>query len=304
MKCYTVEHYDKKEDVKRFVSACESAFEERMENALLDLQNARGLRFFGLTGPTCSGKTTAARRMTELLETDGRTVHVVSLDDFYYDKEYLHKRTENDPNVEIDYDSEETIDIDLLSRVAEALFEGEKTFIPHFDFKSGTRQGGSVILPQKNDVFLFEGIQTLYPRVGEILDRHHSYRSIAICPQSAIEVGGVVFEPNEIRLCRRLVRDFRHRATAPEFTLYLWQSVRQNEEKNIFPNMPQCYATIDSTMPYEMGILKPYLVPLLRQIQPQNAFYGQAQELLNKIGNVQSIPVDYISKRSIYKEFI
>ncbi len=304
MKHHTVELFDTGTVLQRFVDTCERQFEERMERAISSLRDVRELRFFGLTGPTCSGKTTAARKMTELLEEQGLCVHVISLDDFYYDKEYLHQRAEEDPDIEVDYDSEETIDIELLSDVAEQLFAGEKTFIPHFDFKSGMRAGGVLIEPKANDVFLFEGIQTLYPRVSEILDRHHSYRSIAICPQSAIVADGNLFLPNEIRLYRRLVRDYRHRATEPEFTFYLWQSVRENEEKNIFPHLDTCHASIDSTMPYEIGMLKPYLEPLMNEILPQSAFYRQAQEILKKLRGIQSISADYIPERSLYKEFI
>ncbi len=304
MKYHKISSFETKQDMKRFVAACEEAFEERMDAALSSLRDVRELRFFGLTGPTCSGKTTAARKITELLQSRGLSVRVISLDDFYYDKEYLHQRTENDPDIEIDYDSEETIDIQLLSEVAEQLYAGERTQMPHFNFKSGMREVGDLIEPRANDVFLFEGIQTLYPRVNEILARHSSYRSISILPQSAIEINGKCFLPNESRLYRRLVRDYIHRATDPSFTLYLWQSVRENEEKNIFPYLNSCHASIDSTMPYEIGMLKPYLEPLMREIKPENDFYGQAQEILNKLQGICPVSANYISERSLYKEFI
>ncbi|MBQ9785258.1 MAG: hypothetical protein IJW29_07135 [Clostridia bacterium] len=304
MKYYKISSFDNEQDLQRFVAECEEQLEARMDAAISTLRDVKDLRFCGLTGPTCSGKTTAARKMTEMLEAHGLCVRVISLDDFYYDKEYLHRRAENDPNIEIDYDSEETIDIDLLSDVAARLFAGERTPMPHFNFKSGMREEGELIEPRENDVFLFEGIQTLYPRVSEILNRHHSYRSISIFPQSSIEVGGKRFLPNEIRLYRRLVRDHLHRATDSEFTLYLWKSVRENENRNIFPNLDVCHASIDSTMPYEIGMLKPYLEPLMRKIAPQSAFYEKAQEILENLRDVQPVSADYIFERSLYKEFI
>lgn len=304
MKHYTVPPLKTDAARRQFVKECDLLLEQRMQDAIRSLEALEDLRFFGLTGPTCSGKTTAAFTITRLLEARGRAVHVISLDDFYYDKEYLHRRAEADPDIEIDYDSEQTIDVSLLSEQAENLYRGLETHIPHFDFKSGMRKGEAVIRPKENDVFLFEGIQTLYPNVSAILDRHHTYRSLAICPTSSIEVGGSLFEPNEIRLYRRLVRDFRHRATSPEFTFYLWQSVRANEEKNIFPNLGTCHATIDSALPYEIGMLKPYLVPLLQAIPSENAFYGTAQGILKKLAYVQPIPSAYMTEQSLYKEFI
>lgn len=292
------------EELKHMVEKCDQHLEVLIDNAIGRIEEVPGLRLFGLTGPTCSGKTTAARKITEHLEKRGLCVHVISVDDFYFDKEYLHKRAAENPNIEIDYDSEETIDIDLLADVTERLLACKKTQLPKFEFGPGTRGKGQCILPKKNDVFLFEGIQILYPKVNEILNTGHTYRSLSVCPMSSIEVGGEVFQPNEIRLCRRIVRDYYRRSTAPAFTFYLWKSVRANEEKNIFPNMHLCHAEIDSTMPYEMGMLKPYLLPLLRQIPKNDPSAAEAERLLQKMRNIQPISASYMTENSLYKEFI
>ncbi len=299
---YTVPHLPSEAEKQKFVEEADSAFEARMEAALAGLGTER--RFFGLTGPTCSGKTTAAARMTRAFADDGITVQVISLDDFYYDKEYLHRRADADPDIEIDYDSEETIDNELFAEQTNRLFAGKDAFIPHFDFESGSRIGGRTLKNTGKDVFLFEGIQILYPKIREIFAHVPGYCSIAICPTSSIEVGGELFEPNEIRFYRRLVRDFRHRATDAAFTAYLWESVRANEEKNIFPFMPLCNFSIDSTLPYEIGMLKPHLVPLLRGIKSDDPFYAQAQAILQKFDAVQEISSDYMTEQSLYKEFI
>ncbi|MBQ8311103.1 MAG: hypothetical protein IJX80_08855 [Clostridia bacterium] len=292
------------EELKIMVEDCDRQLEARIDRAIDSIEDVANLRLFGLTGPTCSGKTTAARKITEHLEKKGLCVHVVSIDDFYFDKEYLHKRVAETPHVEIDYDSEETIDIDLLAEATESLLSCRRTQLPKFDFGPGTRSKGECIFPQTNDVFLFEGIQILYPKVNEILNTGHTYRSISICPLSSIEVGGEEFLPNEIRLCRRIVRDYYRRATAPAFTFYLWKSVRANEEKNIFPNMHLCHAEIDSTMPYEMGMLKPYLEPLLRQIPQSDFFHADAERLLHRIQGIQPVSAAYMTEKSLYKEFI
>ena len=262
------------------------------------------MRIFGLTGPTCSGKTTAARKITKHLESQGFRVHVVSIDDFYFDKDYLQKRADDDPNIEIDYDSEDTIDIELLAEQTDRLLAGKNTYLPHFDFPSGKRTKGEYLIPQKEDVFLFEGIQILYPKVNAILNHSTSYRSIYICPTSAILIGEHSFLPNEIRFLRRLVRDYRHRATEPDFTFYLWKSVRENEEKNIFPYVGKCDASIDSTMPYEIGMLKPYLLPLLNSISKTSEFYSEAQAILQRIQTIQTVNDCYMTENSLYKEFI
>ncbi len=289
--------------LRAFVEQCDAEFEARMDAVVRRIANTPDLRMVGLTGPTCSGKTTAAKKLTQYLGTHGHRVHLVSIDDFYYDKEVLHERAMQNPDVEIDYDSEETIDMALLLEKSESLLRGDPTEMPRFNFQTGQRETGEVIDPEPDDVFLFEGIQVLYPQVNGILSRG-TYRSIYIAPQSEIEIAGEVFVPNRIRLLRRLVRDFRYRASDPEFTLYLWKSVRANEEKSIFPNAHLCHETIDSTMPYEIGMLKPYLEELLPRVRPENDFFHVASTLTEMLQRIPSVPSAYMTEHSLYKEFI
>lgn len=291
------------EAMKNLVLQSDRNLEARMEEVANQISAIPDLRLIGLTGPTCSGKTTTARLLTEVFEKCGRRVHVVSIDDFYYDKEFLHARADADPGVEIDYDSEETIDVELLAEKAESLLACRETRMPKFDFHSGTRVQGVTVTPKPDDVFLFEGIQILYPKVDAIL-RQQNYRSIYIRPASSIQIGEEIFDPNELRLMRRLVRDYLYRSTDPAFTFYVWQSVRENEEKSIFPHSHTCNYFIDSTMPYEVGMLKPYLERILSRISKDNEFYKEACEVLRQLQHVQSIPSAYMTPNSLYKEFI
>ena len=291
------------EELRDFVKTCDARFERTLDKVVRAVAKTPELRLIGLTGPTCSGKTTAANKLTDYLETHGHRVHVISIDDFYYDKEYLNQRAEADPEIEIDYDSESTIDVDLLAEKAELLLAGKETVLPRFDFQSGKRVEGAHICPQADDVFLFEGIQILYPRVNQILDRE-SYRSIYICPSSELEIDGKNFVPNELRLMRRLVRDYFRRASKPDFTFYLWESVRANEEKNIFPNAHLCHEFIDSTMAYEVGMLKPYLQQILTLVTKDSPYYTRAQEILKKVARMRTVSAEYLMSNSLYKEFI
>lgn len=300
---YTVENLKSAEEQKNFVVYWDHDLEKHMENTARMVSKIPNLRFLGLTGPTCSGKTTAARKLTDYLERHGRRVHVISLDDFYHNKDYLQQRADKDPNIEIDYDSEETINVELFSQKITSLMNNEPTELPRFDFRSGMRVKGHTIDPEPEDIFLVEGIQVLYPKVDAIL-RSAPYRSIYICAMSAIEIAGEIFLPNEIRLMRRIVRDYHFRASAPEFTFYLWQSVRANEEKSIFPYASCCDYFIDSTMPYEIGMLKPYLEKVFATMPHDDAFWEDAQAILKKIESVTPVSSDYIIENSLYKEFI
>ena len=300
---YKVEELATEKEWEAFVRYWDKDLEARMINAARRLSRIEGLRFIGLTGPTCSGKTTAAERLTDYMERHGHRVHVISLDDFYFDKSYLIQRANDDPDIEIDYDSEETIDVDLFAEKLNSLMRGEPTHMPRFDFPSGLRVDGERIDPEPTDVFLVEGIQVLYPKIDAIL-RRATYRCIYISPESAIEIGGSMYLPNEIRLMRRLVRDYRFRASTPEFTFYLWQSVRANEEKNILPNAANCDLFIDSTMPYEIGMLKPHLEKIFAEMSRKNEYWKSAWEILQRSRTLHEISDSYITENSLYKEFI
>lgn len=287
----------------QFVQYWDKELLQHMKNTARTVSKIPDLRLIGLTGPTCSGKTTAARILTDYLECHGHRVHVISVDDFFYDTENLERSAEQDRENPIDFDSEDTINSDLFAEKIQSLMAGLPTQMPRFDFKTGKQVEGELLTPDPGDVFLVEGIQVLYPKIDAVL-RREAYRSIYICPSSAIEIDGKYFEPNDIRLMRRIVRDFHFRASPPEFTFYLWQSVRANEERSIFPNVGLCDYVIDSTMPYEIGVLKPYLRDIIGKMNPKNSFYSEARQLLSRLDEIEEVSSEHIAQNSLYKEFI
>ena len=303
MKRYQVGSDLTEKEIFHLVETGERGFSDQLLRLSDQLLEQEDLHFLGLTGPTCSGKTTTAEMLTDAFENAGKQIRVISIDDFYYDKDYLQAMAEKKGLASLDYDSEDTIDVALLEESVRSLREQKRTVLPKFNFTTGLREEGETICPCAKDIFLFEGIQVLYPRVDGIL-QGDGYRSIHIAPQSAVETGGEVFDPNEIRLMRRLVRDYRFRSSSPQFTFSLWQSVRENEERMIFPNVHRCDYSIDSTMPYEIGILKPFLVDILSPISKDESGYSTAQTLLSELRGVQTLSAELIPEKSLYKEFI
>lgn len=284
---------------KRLVIESDAAFEATAQKTVCAFADAKDLKIIGLTGPSCSGKTTAAGKLISHLKAKGKQVVVVSLDNFFRDVESIRRKGVAGEMDKLDFDSEDAMDLELLDRTVESLLSSRPTVLPRFDFSTGKLDlNGDVLTPSSGDVFLFEGIQLLYPGVNAILSRV-DYGSIYISPESSILTGGQRFDSNEIRLLRRLVRDYRHRNSSAEFTFFLWKSVRENEERAIFPFRDRCSESIDSTLPYEIGMLKPYLLPILDGCQDPIA-----EELLKKLQNVQSIPSGYLTQNSLYKEFI
>ena len=292
----------KETELAELVRAGDAAFEGTLRMLAEEILSLQDVRLLGLTGPTCSGKTTAAAMLTKELEANGRAVHIISVDDFYHSKETLQRIASEKGREDPDYDSPDTIDLDFMRTCTLSLLSGRETAMPRFNFRTGQREQGTLLRPKAGDVFLFEGIQILYPQIDALL-RQEGYFNFCVCPQTAIETGGERFFPNEIRLLRRLVRDMIYRAASPSFTFDIWESVRENEEKNIFPNIGSCNRTVDSTMPYEIGLLKPYLEKFLREDRDEST-RGEAKTILCRLQKVQTVSDRLVGSDSLYREFI
>lgn len=155
----------------------------------------------------------------------------------------------------------------------------------------------------ESDVFIFEGIQALYPNVSSLLAKY-PWASVFICASQGLTVGDAVFSPNEIRLMRRLVRDYARRDASPEYTLMLWETVRENEDEHIFPFAGAAGYNINSTMRYDAGILKPYLELILPEVPADDPNFRMASGLLEKLKGITPIPSGYLSADSLYHEFV
>lgn len=271
---------------------------------------AHGVRVIRLSGPTCVGKTTAAEKLTEALEAAGRVVHPISIDDFFYGRDVLHKMAAESGSQKLDYDSVKTIDLPALAACVRELMEQGSTKIPIFSFKTGYREGyRDLTIPEGEEpVFLFEGIQAVYPEVAALFAGIPE-RSLFINVMKdtvLVDADGRerVFTPDRIRLMRRLVRDEAKRGTAPDFTLELWHSVRENELTSILPYADACDYGIDSNMAFDIHMLSPHLRRIFAEYPFDGAEVAAAKEILSSIEGVEGISDACLAPNSLYHEFI
>ncbi len=291
------------DEAKRCVNECDIDFDRRLSE--LSEHVARlgdSIKLIALSGPTCSGKTTAAAKLSETLSAHGRRVHIVSIDDFYIDRDVLLARAKDG---RVDFDSPDTINMDALALTVKEIFDDSDDIVelPVYDFKLGKQSGMRTLRVDDSDVFIFEGIQAVYPNFIDLIKDYGS-TSIFICVLEGIDLEGTVFEPNEIRLMRRIVRDYYKRGTDAEKTFVLWETVRENEDKYIFPSASGAAYTISSTMPYEVGMLKPYLEKILGEMDENDKNSHKAKAILEKIKDVSPISNKWLSENSIYHEFL
>ncbi len=302
---YSKARFENMEKARLFVKEGEADFEKRLTALTKAVSHEEDIRLITLSGPTCSGKTTTAKKLISTFAECSKRVNIISIDDFYYNTDRLLEISRAKGIDGVDYDSADTIDLLALDEFIEEILDNgmKEVHCPIFDFKQGRRTGYRTLECTESDIFVFEGIQALYPQVTELFD-HHVFSSIFICAQSTLDVDGIIFEPNEIRLLRRLVRDNHFRATPPEFTFNMWNGVRNNEEINIFPYANACKYKIDSVFPHEISLLKPYLLNCLPTVSSDSKYFETAQKILEKISPIEALPKDFIAENSLYHEFI
>ena len=174
--------------------------------------------------------------------------------------------------------------------------------VPVFDFILQSRNGYTEHKISDNEVVIFEGIQAVYPEITSLFNGN--YAGIFIDVENDVKINGTVFTKDEIRFIRRVVRDRNFRGASADFTYYLWESVRENEEKSIYPNKDACKVSLDSFLEYEIFLMKPYLKTALSEIDKDSKYFAPAKKLLEKFERIQEISYDYIPKNSLYTEFL
>src|SRR5690554_198800 len=254
-----------------------------------------------IAGPSSSGKTTFAQRLSIQLRVNGINPVSISTDDYFVDRE----KTPRDENGEYDFESIEAIDLELLNEDLLALLQGEKVEIPTFNFLTGRREyRGNYLQVDREHPIIIEGIHSLNDRLTEFIPENNKFK-IYISALTQINIDRHNRIPTtDNRLLRRMVRDnfFRNRSAAA--TLEWWPAVRKGEEKNIFPFQENADVMFNSGLVYELAILKKYATPLLKEITPEEEVYYQAERLLEILDCFLPMDEDAVPGNSILKEFI
>lgn len=286
-------------DIRHWIAECEAGYTAQIADAVQALLAVPHLQIVTVTGPTCSGKTTTAHLLTAALEAAGRDVFPVSFDDFFRDRASLPVL----PSGRIDYDTAAALDMETLARCLDKLIAEEETDLPLFDFHTGCRCGVCHYRPRENDVILLEGIQAMYPEVRVHLP-HDVTRSVAILPTQTVSTPDGILSARELRLLRRLVRDARTRNSDAEKTLSMWEDVCANEDISIYPYLDCADIRIDSSMAYEVGVIRPMAEAVLSGLSRDSVHRAYADSLLARLSHIDILPSDDIPDDSVFREFI
>jgi uridine kinase len=284
------------------IKRAECGYDTQIKNAASALTSNPALMFIALSGPTCSGKTTTAKRLTEELSALGHVVHTVSIDDFFRSGNET-ERGNLDHDVETDYESAGALDLDYFAECVRGITEKRRVYLPSFNFRSGRRSGYTLFEPCEESIVIFEGLQAVYPEVLSLLPADKCGR-IHVSVDDDIRVHGSVFTRREIRLIRRIVRDFKFRGASPEFTLYLWGGVIKNEDKNITPYVGGISVRVNTLLEYEINMIKNDFIDILKCVKPGSRYYAECAGLISRFDMIPAVDKAYLPANSVFREFI
>jgi len=255
-----------------------------------------------LAGPSSSGKTTTAKRLSIELMVMGIRPVAVSLDSYYVGTD----RTPLDENGEPDYECLEALDIEHLNEQLRAVYRNREISLPVYDFKTGKseKERGEKIRMDRRTVLIVEGIHALNDALTPGIPRESKFKLyVSALTQLNLDDHNRV-PTSDNRLLRRMVRDSQFRGKEAAFTIRMWPNVRAGERKYIFPFQNSADAAFNSALDYELPVLKYYAEPLLRAVKPGRREYAEAARLLSFLENFVPIPPQYVPGISILREFI
>lgn len=286
------------------IKVAEAFHEKKLGNiadTIYEANRQRGTRLVLISGPSSSGKTTFAKRLGIQLRIVGLNPVLLSLDDYFVDRE----QTPRDANGDYDYETIDALDLKTFNENLERLFAGESVEIPRYDFISGHRQWHEAPLRlDDRSVLVVEGIHGLNPRLTEKIPDNYKFRIYVSVLTSIMMDDMNRIATTDNRLIRRIVRDNASRGSDALSTLRRWGSVRMGEEKYIFPYQENADVMFNSSLLYELPVLRRYVEPLLYKVPDTVPEFGEARRLLKFLNNFQSIPADEIPPTSLLREFI
>lgn len=259
------------------------------------------LKIILIAGPSSSGKTTFGKRLAIQLRANGLTPVNISTDNYFVDREL----TPRDENGDYDFETIDAVDLKQFNSDLKDLLEGREIKLPTFSFEEGKRiYGGKTLAISKKNVIIIEGIHALNPRLTEAITEEMKYK-IYISALTSINIDRDNRIPSfENRLIRRIIRDYKYRNYSAQDTISRWKSVRSGEKKHIIPFMSEADIMFNSALPYELGVLKQYAEPILREVCPNCIEYSEAQRLLKFFSFFVPILADEIPPTSLLREFL
>ena len=279
----------------------EALQERRIGEIAAQIFRKKDTKFVMVAGPSSSGKTTFAHRLAVQLRSFGLRPHIISMDDYFVNRE----QTPIDIDGNYNYEVLEAVDIDLFMDDMLDLLEGKTVEMPQFDFKAGKRvYKGRYLKLDKDDILIIEGIHGLNPKASEELPEKNKFKIYISCMTSLNIDEHNRIPSTDARLLRRMVRDARTRGNSAQHTFELWPKVRMGEDMNIFPFQDDADAVFNSVLIYELAVIKQFAEPLLFNVRQNEPAYYEAKRLLKFLEYFVGVDTAAVPTNSLLREFV
>lgn len=298
---YKLNKEAKKDDAQDAILLSESLHEKKIADLADHIANDKQVKVILIAGPSSSGKTTFAKRLGFQLRLNGLKPVTISVDNYFVEREENPK----DELGNYDFECIEALDVKLFNEHLVKLLKGEEIEVPTFDFTVGHKKyNGETMKLENDEVLVIEGIHCLNDKLTSAIPKEQKYKIYI----SALTVLNIDYynriSTTDTRLIRRIVRDNQFRGYSAKHTIKMWYSVNRGEERYIYPYQEEADNMFNSSLIYELGVLKDYALPLLKQITNTEPEYAEATRLIRLLSYFESIPQDAIPKTSLIREFI
>jgi len=298
---YKLNRIIKKNKIIEYILLDEALHEKKLALIADDIIKRKKVKVILIAGPSSSGKTTFAHRLGIQLRLNGLKPVTLSVDNYFVE------RPNNPKDADGNYDFEciEAIDTKLFNEHILKLLNGEEVEIPTFDFEVGTkRYNGEKIRLKEDQVLVIEGIHCLNDKLTPLIPKDQKYKIYISCLTVLNLDYNNRISTTDSRLIRRIVRDNQFRGYSALHTLRMWESVNRGEANNIFPYQEEADSMFNSSLIYEIAVLKDFALPLLREIKDDCPEYSEAKKLISMLEYFESIPALYVPQNSLLREFL
>lgn len=285
-----------------FVLKCEQRYHNIINDIAEHIENEKGREIVMLAGPSSAGKTTTAKKLCEALNNKGIKTYVLSLDDFYLNREdipYLPDGTQ-------DYETVYALDLDLFTECVNKLLMGETVKNPIFDFTTGKRSDKEFneITLGKEDVVIIEGLHALNPVITEKIEGKLLKIYINVSSRIYDNKGNIILNKRNMRFVRRMVRDYKFRNSTVNNTYKLWKNVTAGEDKYLFPFRDNADIKVNTIHLYESCVLKSQALPLLYESDISDEYKDDAKKLCKALEKFEDINISSVPEDSLLREFL
>ena len=285
---------------KSIIKLCETYFDITITNCANKILEKKA-KYVLIAGPSSSGKTTTAKKLMTTLKAMGKDVLLISTDDYFLSLEDTPKKADG----EYDFESIRAVDVNALNEDLRKLVNEEEVMLPSYNFKTGKREySGDKVKLSKDAIILIEGIHSLNDDLTPYIDKDDKYK-VYLSPFMGVKIDRHNYlSTTDLRLIRRIIRDNNNRAMDVAKTISMWESVRQGEEENIFPYLDEADIIINTSLPYEIGVLRVFAIPLLYSVNNSSPYLEEARRLIRYLEYSYPISSEYVDGDSILREFI